>query len=144
MSKQQGEIMLESARSIIRTAGEAIGLSKSEIERIIEPEYVHEFSIPLRRDDFSINVFKGYRVQHNSALGPYKGGIRFHPNVSREEVMALATLMSVKCAVVGLPYGGGKGGIIVDPKVLSRRELEALVEGTIHNVQKYIKPVQEV
>ena len=83
-------------------------------------------------------LFKGYRVQHNSLLGPYKGGIRYHPDVSREEVQALATLMSLKCTLAGLPLGGGKGGVIINPKELSRRELEALSRGYVRSLERYL------
>ncbi len=123
--KTQNE-MLNSAQAIISKTGKAIGLPENIIKRIIEPEFIHELNIPVKMDNGELQLFKGFRIQHNSALGPYKGGIRFHPQVSREEVQALATLMSIKCAVAGIPYGGGKGGIIVDPKKLSSAELEKL------------------
>ena len=83
----------------------------------------------MKMDDGSIRVFEAFRSQHNDAVGPTKGGIRFHPNVSLDEVRALSTWMTFKCGVVGLPYGGGKGGIIVDPKQLSEGELERLSRG---------------
>lgn len=118
--------MLDSAQTIIKKTGQQLGLSESLIKRLIEPEFIHELNIPVTMDNGDLKLFKGFRVQHNSALGPYKGGIRFHSHVAREEVQALATLMSIKCAVAGIPYGGGKGGIIVDPKTLSSGELEKL------------------
>lgn len=93
---------------------------------MMEPERVIEVNIPVRMDNGDTQVFKGFRSQHNNARGPYKGGIRFHPLVTREEVMALSIWMSVKTAILGLPLGGGKGGVIVDPKTLSRSELERL------------------
>ena len=96
------------------------------IKRLIEPEFAHEFALVITMDNGKKKVFKGWRIQHNSALGPYKGGIRFHRDTTKEEVQALATLMSIKCAVAGLPYGGGKGGIVVEPKKLSKTELERL------------------
>jgi Glutamate dehydrogenase/leucine dehydrogenase len=89
-------------------------------------------------DDGQIKVFKGWRIQHNSALGPYKGGIRFHPETVREEVQALATLMSIKCAVAGLPYGGGKGGVAIDPKKLSSAELERLSREYVKKIAHFI------
>ncbi len=95
-----------------------------EVEAIISnPNYIIEVSIPVRMDNGKIKVFKGFRVQHNNSAGPYKGGIRYHPEVDMQEVKALATLMTFKCAVVSIPLGGGKGGIIVDPKSLSSGEL---------------------
>src|SRR5687767_15294202 len=81
---------------------------------------------PVKMDDGSVQVFTGYRIQHNLGRGPAKGGIRYHQNVSLDEVKALAMWMTWKCAVVGIPYGGGKGGVIVDPKKLSMKEVEAL------------------
>src|SRR5256885_6061281 len=96
------------------------------LERIKTPDRIHEVSIPIARDDGSQAIFTGYRVQHNAARGPYKGGIRYHANVNLDEVKALAAWMSIKTAVVDIPLGGGKGGITVDPKPLSNKELEGL------------------
>ncbi len=121
-----GQKVLESAQVIIRKTAEKMGLDEEMIKRLIEPEFAHEFALTITMDSGTKKVFKGWRIQHNSALGPYKGGIRFHPDTVREEVQALATLMSIKCAVAGLPYGGGKGGIVVEPKKLSKGELERL------------------
>lgn len=118
--------MLESAQALITKTAEKMELDREMIKRLIEPEFAHEFALTITMDSGKKKVFKGWRIQHNSALGPYKGGIRFHPETVREEVQALATLMSIKCAVAGLPYGGGKGGIVVDPKKLSKPELERL------------------
>ena len=80
-------------------------------------------SVPVKMDDGRVEVFEGYRVQHNTERGPAKGGIRFHPDVSLDEVKALAMLMTWKCAVVGIPFGGGKGGVICDPSKMSRGRL---------------------
>ena len=118
--------MLESAQALITKTAEKMQLDREMIKRLIEPEFAHEFALTITMDNGKKKVFKGWRIQHNSALGPYKGGIRFHFETVREEVQALATLMSIKCAVAGLPYGGGKGGIVVDPKKLSKTELERL------------------
>lgn len=122
----QGKKMLESAQALITKTAKKMQLDSEIIKRLIEPEFAHEFALTITMDNGKKKVFKGWRIQHNSALGPYKGGIRFHPNTVREEVQALATLMSIKCAVAGLPYGGSKGGIVVDPKKLSKAELERL------------------
>jgi len=122
----QGLKMLESAQALITKTAEKMKLDSEMIKRLIEPEFAHEFALTITMDTGKKKVFKGWRIQHNSALGPYKGGIRFHHDTVREEVQALATLMSIKCAVAGLPYGGGKGGIVVDPKKLSKTELERL------------------
>ncbi len=121
-----GKKMLESAQALITKTAEKMGLESEMIKRLIEPEFAHEFALSVTMDSGKKKVFKGWRIQHNSALGPYKGGIRFHHETVKEEVQALATLMSIKCAVAGLPYGGGKGGIVVDPKKLSKMELERL------------------
>lgn len=121
-----GKKMLESAQALITKTAEKMQLDGEMIKRLIEPEFAHEFALTITMDSGKKKVFKGWRIQHNSALGPYKGGIRFHFETVREEVQALATLMSIKCAVAGLPYGGGKGGIVVDPKKLSKTELERL------------------
>lgn len=108
------------------------------------PERVLEFSIPVKMDDGSIKVFTGYRSQYNSALGPYKGGIRYHHEVNKDEVQSLSMWMSLKCAVVNLPLGGGKGGVIVNPKELSESELEKLSRGYIQKLYKYIGPKEDV
>jgi len=129
--------MLAFAQETIRSAGKALGLDEEIIERLIEPERAMEVQIPVSVNG-SRRLFKGYRVQHNSLLGPFKGGIRYHPGVSREEVQALATLMSLKCALAGLPLGGGKGGVIVDPKELSRQELESLSRGYVRSLERYL------
>jgi Glutamate dehydrogenase/leucine dehydrogenase len=95
-------------------------------ELLAEPKRFYDFMFPVRMDNGSIRLFKGYRSQHNDALGPNKGGLRFHDSVSAEDVKALSAWMTFKCALVGLPYGGGKGGVVVDPKELSPLELERL------------------
>ena len=124
--ENQGKKMLESAQALIRKTAENMKLDGETIKRLIEPEFAHEFALSVTMDNGKKKIFKGWRIQHNSALGPYKGGIRFHKDTVREEVQALGTLMSIKCAVAGLPYGGGKGGIAIDPKTLSKTELERL------------------
>ena len=134
-----GKKMLESAQAIIIKTAKSLGLSETLIKRLIEPEAVHEFNFSIDK-----KIYKGFRIQHNSVLGPYKGGIRFHPNVSREEVQALATLMTIKCAVAGLPYGGGKGGVVVDPKQLSEGELENLSRAYARAITPIIGPTVDV
>jgi len=114
------------------------------LERIKTPERIHEVSVPIARDDGSHAIFTAYRVQHSSARGPYKGGIRYHPNVSLDEVKALAAWMSIKTAVVDIPLGGGKGGITVDPKTLSRTELEALTRSYTERIWRVIGPQVDV
>lgn len=136
--------MLESAQQIIRKTAESQQLSPQIVERLLLPEYIHEFHFPVTMDDSTVKLFTGYRIQHNSLLGPYKGGIRFHQNVSREEVQALATLMTIKCAVVGIPYGGGKGGVIFDPKTVTRAELERISRAYVRAIASFIGPKSDV
>jgi len=133
-----GKKMLESAQALITKTAENMQLDSEMIKRLIEPEFAHEFALTITMDSGKKKVFKGWRIQHNSALGPYKGGIRFHHQTVREEVQALATLMSIKCAVAGLPYGGAKGGIVIDPKTLSKTELERLSRAFIGRIAHII------
>ncbi|HUZ87935.1 MAG TPA: Glu/Leu/Phe/Val dehydrogenase [Candidatus Baltobacterales bacterium] len=114
------------------------------IERIKTPERIHEVSIPVVRDDGRKQLFAGFRVQHSSARGPYKGGIRYHPNVCLDEVKALAGWMSAKTAVVDIPLGGGKGGIVVDPRTLSIAELEALTRSYTERIWRVIGPQVDI
>ena len=111
---------------------------------IAAPERTLEVSIPVKMDDGSTKVFTGYRSQHSTVLGPAKGGVRYHQNVSMDEVKTLAFWMTCKCAVAGLPYGGGKGGIIVDPAQLSKRELEALTRGFIDKIAPLIGEKRDI
>src|SRR5438874_6457147 len=99
---------------------------------------------PVKMDDGSVQVFTGYRVQHNLGRGPAKGGIRYHQDVSLDEVKALAMWMTWKCAVVGIPYGGGKGGVIVDPKKLSKKELEALTRRFFTEIEILVGPEKDI
>lgn len=105
-----------------------------------EPKQGIEVTVPVRMDDGSLGLFKGYRVRHNDSRGPTKGGIRFHPQVSLDEVKTLAFWMTFKCAVVGIPYGGGKGGVCVNPKELSRMELERLSRSFVQQIADLIGP----
>ncbi|HKL43913.1 MAG TPA: Glu/Leu/Phe/Val dehydrogenase [Candidatus Absconditabacterales bacterium] len=108
------------------------------LEKFLYPDRVMEFYIPVKMDDGKTKVFIGYRSQHNNSKGPYKGGIRFHQNVSKDEVMSLSAWMSLKTGVVGLPLGGGKGGVIVNPKELSIGELERLSRGFMQKLAPFI------
>src|SRR6266508_3178506 len=101
-------------------------------------------SVPVKMDDGSISVFQGYRVQHSIARGPSKGGIRYHPDVTLDEVKALAMWMTWKCAVVNIPFGGAKGGVVVDPKALSRDELERLTRRFAAEIGPLIGPERDV
>jgi len=116
----------ENALKQFDKAASILKLTENQIAMIKEPRKVVEVNLPVRMDDGSIKIFKGYRVQHNIARGPAKGGVRFHPDVNLDEVKALAFWMTYKCAVVNIPFGGGKGGVVVDPSKLSEAELERL------------------
>lgn len=119
------------AQARVRAACERLGLPNEVYEILKNPMRMVEVSIPVKMDNGSVRVFKGFRAQHNTAIGPSKGGVRFHPMVTHDEVAALSIWMTFKCAVTGIPYGGGKGGIIVDPKELSTGELERLCRGYV-------------
>ena len=115
----------ENAQKQIKTACDRLGVEPAVYEILKQPMYTLEVSIPVTMDNGTVKTFVGYRSQHNNAVGPFKGGIRFHQNVTQDEVKALSMWMTFKCGVVGLPYGGGKGGVVVDPHALSEGELEA-------------------
>jgi glutamate dehydrogenase (NADP+) len=124
----------------LEAAIEHADVSADTIERLRLPKSVLKVSIPVRMDDGALRVFAGYRVRYDDTRGPTKGGIRFHPDVSVDEVQSLAFWMTFKCAVMGLPFGGGKGGVAVDPKELSTHELERLSRGYIDAVADFIGP----
>lgn len=128
----------------LERAAKLIDLDKNILERLKRPDRVLVVHFPVKMDDGSIKVFTGFRSQHNNALGPYKGGVRYHPNVTMEEVMALSMWMTWKCAVAGLPYGGGKGGVIVDPKALSKGELERLSRAYFRAIAPIIGPLVDI
>ncbi|MDO8659901.1 MAG: Glu/Leu/Phe/Val dehydrogenase [Candidatus Parcubacteria bacterium] len=114
------------------------------IVRLREPNNDARISIPIKMDNGSVKTFEGYRVQYNNALGPYKGGIRYHPDTEINEVKALAFWMTLKCAVAGIPMGGGKGGITVEPKDLSKGELERLSRGWVRGFSDILGPRKDV
>jgi len=126
------------AQQQVKEACDQLKMSSSVYEILKTPQRVLEVSIPVKMDDGTVKVFTGYRSQHNDAVGPTKGGIRFHPGVTRDEVMALSVWMTFKCSVTGIPYGGGKGGVTVDPSKLSQRELEQLSRGYIRGIYKLL------
>ena len=132
------------AQKQLENVAEYLSISSDILEILKVPQAVLEVNIPVRMDGGEIRVFRGFRSQHNNALGPYKGGIRFHPNVTKEEVMALSMWMSWKCAVAGIPFGGGKGGVAVNPKELSEGELERLSRGYARAICPLIGPEVDV
>lgn len=129
---------LVAAQAEVKAACEKLGADPAVYELLKEPQRVIEITIPVKMDDGSLKTFKGWRSAHSSAVGPSKGGVRFHPNVNMDEVKALSLWMTFKGGALGLPYGGGKGGICVDPAELSKRELEQLCRGYVRGLYKYL------
>ncbi len=125
-------------------AADKLNLDPGLRQVLREPRRELHVHFPVKMDDGSVRVFSGYRVQHNLSRGPAKGGIRYHQNVSIDEVKALAMWMTWKCAVVGIPFGGGKGGVVVDPKKLSRRELENLTRRFATEIEVLIGPERDI
>ncbi len=132
--------MLETAHAFIDRAAAKLGIPPDVVAELKRANREHQFSITLENG----KTFQAYRVQHNNKLGPYKGGIRYHANVSLEEVQTLATLMSLKTAAVGLPLGGGKGGITVNPRELSPQELEEISRKYVRSLHEHIGPEKDV
>ena len=132
------------AQQRVKVACEKLGMPADVYEILKYPQRIIEVSIPVKMDDGSIRTFTGFRAQHNTAIGPSKGGVRFHPNVTRDEVAALSIWMTFKCSVTGIPYGGGKGGIIVDPKELSAGELERLCRGYVDAIYPILGEKRDV
>ena len=134
----------ENMLAVLDEAASRLGLKEADYITLRYPEREMIVSIPVRMDNGEMKVFEGYRVQHNSARGPYKGGIRFHQNSDLDEVKALAAWMSFKCAIVNIPYGGAKGGIKVDPSKLSRDELIRLTRRYTTRILPIIGPDQDI
>jgi glutamate dehydrogenase (NAD(P)+) len=130
--------------SLIEKAGHLLGLDEGMIKRIVTPERILEVAVPVRMDSGDIEMFQGWRIQHNTSRGPGKGGIRFHPSVNADEIAALSADMSIKTAVVNIPYGGAKGGVKVDPSLLSRHELERLTRRYAFAIAPVIGPDRDI
>jgi len=142
--KTENEDVLHRTQQAVKKALEHMGYDESFYELLKEPLRFMTVRIPVRMDDGSIKVFTGYRAQHNDAVGPTKGGIRFHPGVTQEEVTALSMWMSIKCGLTDLPYGGGKGGIQCDPRTMSMRELERLSRGYVRAISQLVGPSKDI
>lgn len=140
----QHSMLIESTQSIIHKALDMLGYDEGMYELIKEPSRVLTVRIPVKMDDGSTKVFTGYRAQHSDAAGPTKGGIRFHPDVNRDEVVALSMWMTLKAGIVGLPYGGGKGGVICNPKEMSQLELEQVSRGFIRAISQFVGPQKDI
>lgn len=138
------ESALDTARSQLRRAVDQLGLSESEWRTLSTPRRVLEVAVPLRRDNGEVEMYKGYRVQHSTTRGPSKGGVRFHPDINMDETVALAMLMTWKCALTNLPYGGAKGGIAVDSENLSLGENERLTRRYTSEILPIIGPERDI
>jgi glutamate dehydrogenase len=136
--------LLTSTQSIIKDAVQKLGFTDEMYELLKEPLRMITVRIPVRMDNGSIKIFTGYRSQHNDAVGPTKGGVRFHPEVNEAEVKALSIWMSLKCGITNLPYGGGKGGIICDPRKMSFGELERLSRGYVRAISQIVGPTKDI
>ncbi|MCT2194340.1 Glu/Leu/Phe/Val dehydrogenase [Paenibacillus sp. p3-SID1389] len=136
--------VLTSTQQVIRMALQTMNEPTAMFDLLKEPLRMLTVRIPVKMDDGSVQVFTGYRAQHNDAVGPTKGGVRFHPDVTAEEVKALSMWMSIKCGIVSLPYGGGKGGIACDPRTMSMRELEALSRGYVRAISQLVGPTKDI
>lgn len=134
----------DNVQAVVKNAAAILGYSHDDYEAVLYPERELKVSIPVRMDDGSVHCFEGYRVQHSTSRGPAKGGIRYHQNVNIDEVKALAAWMTFKCAVVNIPYGGGKGGIICNPSELSENELRNLTRRFTAMIAPIIGPDQDI
>ncbi|WLR53124.1 Glu/Leu/Phe/Val dehydrogenase [Bacillus tianshenii] len=136
--------VLKSTQTVVNKALDKLGYPAEVFELLKEPVRLMTVRIPVRMDDGSVKIFTGYRAQHNDAVGPTKGGVRFHPNVTEKEVKALSIWMSLKAGIVDLPYGGGKGGIVCDPREMSFRELEGLSRGYVRAISQIVGPTKDI
>ena len=140
----ESESALETARRQLDHAASHLDIDPSIVERLRYPKKVHEVTVPIERDDGGVDVFTGYRAQHDSVRGPFKGGLRYHPEVSRDECVGLGMWMTWKCAVMDLPFGGAKGGVAVNPKELSSDEKERLTRRFAEEIRGVIGPNQDI
>lgn len=136
--------LFTSTQAVIKEALQKLGYDEAMYELLKEPLRMLEVRIPIKMDDGSVKVFTGYRAQHNDAVGPTKGGVRFHPQVSEEEVKALSMWMTLKAGIVDLPYGGGKGGVICDPRQMSMGEVERLSRGYVRATSQIVGPTKDI
>lgn len=144
VSTETPETALETARNQLKRAASLVDVDPNIVERLKHPRAVHEVTIPLKRDDGTVEMLRGYRAQHDSVRGPFKGGLRYHPEVTREECIGLAMWMTWKCAVMDLPFGGAKGGVVVNPKELSAAETERLTRRFANELRNIIGPMRDI
>ena len=138
------ESALDTAREQLQRAVDLLGLSENDWQTLSTPRRILEVAVPLRRDNGDVEMYKGFRVQYSTTRGPSKGGVRFHPSIDMDETVALAMLMTWKCALTNLPYGGAKGGIAIDPKDLSVRENERLTRRYTSEILPIIGPERDI
>ncbi|MBN2072769.1 MAG: Glu/Leu/Phe/Val dehydrogenase [Actinobacteria bacterium] len=143
-SKSIKKSVWDMALSRLDTTMDLLNLTSGLKKYLREPRKILEVAVTVKMDSGDIDIFKGYRVQHNTNRGPAKGGIRYHPDVNLDEIKALALLMTLKCAVVGIPFGGAKGGVVVDPRALSARELENLTRRYTFEIINSIGPERDI
>ncbi|MCM3711566.1 Glu/Leu/Phe/Val family dehydrogenase [Sporosarcina luteola] len=136
--------LFTSTQVVIKEALDKLGYDEGMYDLLKEPIRMVEVRIPVRMDDGKVKVFTGFRGQHNDAVGPTKGGVRFHPGVTADEVRALSMWMTLKAGIVDLPYGGGKGGIICDPREMSMGELERLSRGYVRALSQVMGPTKDI
>ena len=144
MNEQTGTGFLQMALARLDRVAERIGLEPWIHARMRQCQRILTVAVPTRMDDGTVRVFTGYRVQHNAERGPTKGGVRYHPGLTLDEVQALAMLMTWKCAVAGLPYGGAKGGVVCDPRAMSRREIERMTRRYTTEISLLIGPSKDI
>lgn len=136
--------LFTSTQVVIQDALNKLGYDEGMFELLKEPLRMLEVRIPIKMDDGLVKVFTGYRAQHNDAVGPTKGGVRFHPQVTEDEMKALSMWMTLKCGIVDLPYGGAKGGIICDPRQMSMNEIEKLSRGYVRAISQFVGPTKDI
>lgn len=136
--------LFTSTQEVIHEALNKLGYDEAMYELLKEPLRMLHVRIPVKMDDGTTKVFTAYRAQHNDAVGPTKGGIRFHPQVSEEEVKALSMWMTLKCGIVDLPFGGGKGGVVCDPREMSMGEIERLSRGYVRAISQIVGPTKDI
>lgn len=136
--------LFTSTQEVIHEALNKLGYDESMYELLKEPLRMLHVRIPVKMDDGTTKLFTGFRSQHNDAVGPTKGGVRFHPGVTEEEVKALSMWMTLKCGIVDLPYGGGKGGVICDPRQMSMSEIERLSRGYVRAIKQFVGPTKDI
>ncbi|MFD1633431.1 glutamate dehydrogenase GdhB [Haloplanus ruber] len=141
---EEAESALATARAQLERAATHIDVDAGIVERLKHPTKVLRGSVPLERDDGTVEIFTGYRAQHDDVRGPYKGGLRYHPDVTEDECIGLAMWMTWKCAVMDLPFGGAKGGIVVDPKDLSAAEQERLTRRFAEEMRDFVGPTVDI